>query len=316
MFGNSGSFNGDYGPDMGPTGSPSFVSADGSSNSGASSDGSAGGAGGNALVALIAALAQMGSGLIARNESKKSAQRNLWNALAISEKEFQQNLQMWHLQNQYNTPGQQMARLQQAGLNPNLVYGSGNVSGNQSGAPPQYRGRTTDMSYTPLQIPDMLSMYQNFAMRQAQINNVKAATEATRTKTVNEAIRTGLLETLGKKSIFELDRDQQLAPYQVDSAKSASEKARTSVSVEMQRLKNLSVDEQIKILNQAYAQKRLSIQDVELEKKQAEAVFLKYKNDLREHGIHEGDNILLRMIIRMANEAGFNLMDEAGDLLK
>lgn len=36
-------------------------------------------------------------------------------------------------QNAYNSPAAQMQRLQAAGLNPNLVYGSGNVVGNQSG---------------------------------------------------------------------------------------------------------------------------------------------------------------------------------------
>ena len=36
----------------------------------------------------------------------------------------------WDLANQYNDPKAQMQRLAAAGLNPNLVYGSGNVTGN------------------------------------------------------------------------------------------------------------------------------------------------------------------------------------------
>lgn len=39
----------------------------------------------------------------------------------------------WDLANQYNDPKAQMQRLAAAGLNPNLVYGSGNVAGNTSG---------------------------------------------------------------------------------------------------------------------------------------------------------------------------------------
>lgn len=39
----------------------------------------------------------------------------------------------WDLANQYNDPKAQMARLKAAGLNPNLVYGSGNVTGNTAG---------------------------------------------------------------------------------------------------------------------------------------------------------------------------------------
>lgn len=40
----------------------------------------------------------------------------------------------WNLQNQYNSPVEQMKRLREAGLNPMLVYGSGNVTGNSSGS--------------------------------------------------------------------------------------------------------------------------------------------------------------------------------------
>lgn len=41
----------------------------------------------------------------------------------------------WDLANQYNNPVSQMQRLKAAGLNPNLVYGSGNVTGNTTGSP-------------------------------------------------------------------------------------------------------------------------------------------------------------------------------------
>lgn len=42
------------------------------------------------------------------------------------------NLAYWNMQNTYNSPVEQMARLKEAGLNPMLVYGSGNVTGNSS----------------------------------------------------------------------------------------------------------------------------------------------------------------------------------------
>lgn len=58
----------------------------------------------------------------------------------MADYQFQKNVEMWNLQNEYNSPKNQMARLAEAGLNPNLVYGGGNVSGNQSGTPPHYEG--------------------------------------------------------------------------------------------------------------------------------------------------------------------------------
>lgn len=44
-------------------------------------------------------------------------------------------MQSWNLANDYNHPIQQMERLRAAGLNPNLVYGSGSVTGNTTSAP-------------------------------------------------------------------------------------------------------------------------------------------------------------------------------------
>ena len=43
------------------------------------------------------------------------------------------DMYVWDLANQYNNPKAQMQRLAAAGLNPNLVYSSGNVTGNTSG---------------------------------------------------------------------------------------------------------------------------------------------------------------------------------------
>lgn len=49
---------------------------------------------------------------------------------SLNKEAFNQNLKMWNMQNAYNDPVAQMQRLANAGLNPNLVYGGGNVTGN------------------------------------------------------------------------------------------------------------------------------------------------------------------------------------------
>lgn len=43
---------------------------------------------------------------------------------------YEQNLEMWNKSNEYNKPVNQMARLREAGINPMLAMGGGNVSGN------------------------------------------------------------------------------------------------------------------------------------------------------------------------------------------
>lgn len=74
---------------------------------------------------------------------------------------FDRNLEMWKLQNKYNAPGAQMQRLQEAGLNPHLMYGKGTV-GNAQGMP--------QMQQTPYVAPRM-----DYSGRQAVLGTMAQA---------------------------------------------------------------------------------------------------------------------------------------------
>lgn len=52
----------------------------------------------------------------------------------LAEYQWSKNLEMWNLQNEYNSPKSQMQRFIEAGLNPNLIYGKGS-SGNATSLP-------------------------------------------------------------------------------------------------------------------------------------------------------------------------------------
>lgn len=53
-------------------------------------------------------------------------------------------LEMWKLKNEYDSPESQMKRYQDAGLNPNLIYGQQNVSGNvPQGSPATFHSSGT-----------------------------------------------------------------------------------------------------------------------------------------------------------------------------
>jgi hypothetical protein len=78
------------------------------------------------IPAAINAAATVGSTLLANRSNKKLAQHS-----------FNKNVEMWKMQNEYNSPKNQMARYNEAGLNPNLMYDKG-TSGN-SQTMPQYQ---------------------------------------------------------------------------------------------------------------------------------------------------------------------------------
>jgi hypothetical protein len=84
----------------------------------------------------------------------------------LAEEEWKRNIR-------YNDPSAQMARLKKAGLNPNLVYGSGNATNLQKYTAPTQNVAdiVTEAGSLPM---NSLTTYQDFRMKQAQTDNLKA----------------------------------------------------------------------------------------------------------------------------------------------
>lgn len=79
--------------------------------------------GGTALGSLIGGAFSMGASALNFEHQKK-----------LMDKQNQFNLDMWKMQNEYNSPSAQMERFKAAGLNPYLIASQGN-SGNAASAP-------------------------------------------------------------------------------------------------------------------------------------------------------------------------------------
>lgn len=82
------------------------------------------------------------------------------------------NIANWNMVNEYNSPANQMARLKDAGLNPNLMYGQG--SPGQSSSLPGVSGNGGNFNMRPTPI-DSMSLYQNaLAAQKQKIENDRA----------------------------------------------------------------------------------------------------------------------------------------------
>lgn len=97
--------------------------------------------GGGAWLGPIGALAGLAGSMYDSYQNRKTSRENTDKSIAANKAEaelaYQRSLDMWNMQNAYNSPQAQMQRFQAAGLNPHLIYGQGNA-GNASGAP-QYQ---------------------------------------------------------------------------------------------------------------------------------------------------------------------------------
>ena len=92
----------------------------------------------------------------------------------LAEQQNKYNLEMWNLQNEYNSPQAQMKRFEEAGLNPMLIYNQGN-SGNASSAPQMVTPEAPQFS------KDMRDLAQAFnieGLKTAIANRKKAEADA------------------------------------------------------------------------------------------------------------------------------------------
>jgi len=90
----------------------------------------------------------------------------------MADMEFNKNVEMWNMQNQYNSPESQMSRFEKAGLNKNMIYGQGNP-GNASQLP-KYSAPNVNKNYAPMDLTNVIGQYQDFRVKAAQIDNLKA----------------------------------------------------------------------------------------------------------------------------------------------
>lgn len=94
----------------------------------------------------------------------------------LQEQQNEYNLNMWNLQNEYNSPAAQMRRYEEAGLNPALMYGQV-TPGNAASAPVQGVPKAPDLSH------DMRELAKAF-----NIEGLKQAIADTKVKQANAKV--------------------------------------------------------------------------------------------------------------------------------
>jgi len=146
-------------------------------------------------------------------------------------------LQDWNRQNAYNHPSQQMQRLKEAGLNPNLVYGGGATTTAQS-------VKTTDAQVPNIdlqKVPEAIGAYQSVKNQQLEYSRIQKAMELQDAQKKN--IEANTLSTLAGTDLKQLDLISkgimnQFLP-EVQQANLAKTKTQTQIAVSQNEMEKL-----------------------------------------------------------------------------
>ncbi|QCQ85144.1 DNA pilot protein [Blackfly microvirus SF02] len=196
--------------------------------------------------------------VISQNMANKQATQQQDKTIAankgLAEYQYGKDLEMWNRSNAYNAPTAQMQRLQDAGLNPNLVYGNG-ATATSSATLPKYQAPTVKYD-APMAVDpaaaigsmqgglSVLDRYQDYKMKSAQTDNLLEQKKAIQQGVVNAELQERLMyedlpyrtsrasreglnwrrdNALSESSIaaglVKNQLTQDLAPYQTDLAK-------------------------------------------------------------------------------------------------
>lgn len=168
-------------------------------------------------------------GIIDTFVNAQTARRNTDKTIEAQRREaelaYQRSIAMWHMQNAYNSPAEQMKRFGAAGLNPHLIYGQGN-SGNASGMP-QYQAPNLQYRYAaPAYGGAVASIIPTLMAVGTWMQNMKLSEVEIEAKKTNVEKAEQLIEYLNQrnpKEIQALENKLSLFPYQKDAQQYATE---------------------------------------------------------------------------------------------
>lgn len=247
------------------------------------------------------------------------------------------SLAFWHLQNQYNSPEQQMQRLKSAGLNPNLVYGQS--SGAASGQASQIS--TPDVQNTQYRDPQFgnsvssaglayLSAITDIEIKQAQVDNLRAQNQVIRQEYELKSAYTN-------RSKFDLEFESELRGTSAEARRERLRQLKTSTDISINEdirralltTSNLqqaaervaTMRQQQLSMAQQRAHSKMEMSRIRIEKERLNAVISNTKMDtilkekeleLRKAGINPNDPMWARIAGRVL--ADFFGYDESDDI--
>lgn len=247
------------------------------------------------------------------SNNKKSRE---WQEMMYA-KQRQDALSDWNMQNEYNHPSAQMARLRDANLNPNLVYGNGATT---TAAPTRGADAGSWRPEAPqFDLSNVLGTYQDIQLKEAQTDNLRsqntvllndAALKAAQANETTARTNKTLLDTEAGR--FSLGQSQRLADV---SAETASENLRklsteTDQSIERNERERLKSQSDLATAAESILKSRSDRATSEAQRSQIAAQISNIKSDttlkeldiqLRKMGITSSDPLWSRVIGRIVN---------------
>jgi len=202
------------------------------------------------------------------------------------------NLKLWHMENAYNHPKEQMARLEEAGLNPHMIYGTspssavGTAGKAAPGKAPEYKIDNP--------IGDILAA-TNIKNTEAQTDNLKAQNKVIAQEAILKGVEIFKKYGEGRKAGAEADVAEGIIETSIEAAKEnlrSLEQDTIRKEIENFVADESSVDRIMEIWYRAQAAEE-TLDGIKLENERKRLVL-----ELNRMGIETTDNLFMRIFGR------------------
>lgn len=244
-------------------------------------------------------------GMLNRRFQKKQNALDRQFTLDMYQRQYQDNLNLWNMQNDYNSPAAQMQRYSDAGLNPHLIYGQTNESPTiKSPEPKQF----TQPAGLISGLDTMFSGYaqlKNVDNLQAQTNNLKKAWDVMNADEMLKLIK-------AKNDEVDLGIKNEIRDLIVEQTKVALEKQKADTQFTLDSNTRADLANQAEILQKAAQTKLTEAQTEQLNKTMAatirkavsDADYAKIEAALAKKGFMKGDTYDTRVLAEIGSGLG------------
>lgn len=251
-----------------------------------------------------------GSGIVGGiiNAASTAAQnkRSMRFARDMYDRQYQDNIAFWRMQNRYNDPAEQMSRLKAAGLNPALIYG-----GSSGGA----AGTASPINTPDVQSPEFRTPMWGSGVETGAFQAINASYDLDiKQATIDNMQREGQLKeaqallmlTQNERGTFDLNLERKLEQTSIDARQELVRQMMVNTQVTLDKnqrealmnAKNLEVAvEQIANMQIARMKDQQEVENMRqsLANMKKDGVLKDLTIGLREDGMDWGDSLMLRM---------------------
>lgn len=258
-----------------------------------------------ALIPLIAA------GITAIGSWFSSKQNNDANA-KLYEKQRQDNLADYTMQNDYNSPTSQMSRLRAGGLNPMLAYGSVNNMSAPVKSTDTKPNTPTDYGLIGSELTKGLGAYQDYNLKKQQTDNLKSQNTVLAQEAILKAsqvaesnMRMAKMGVDISRSKFDLTQTQRLADTNAQAAAENVRKTQAETQMILDNNQRAAVAQSSSLMEAAERIRNLKTtntqQQVQIDNLLKDGILKDLDIQLKRQGLNPGDPLWQRKAVELFN---------------